>query len=226
MKLRTGKTIASGIIDSTPTVTTIDEPIYTEMHQPQMPKTTTDILLGLINYSKTGTKIEKMKKISLIYDIVLADKAIRFCPTYDGVMNALCKEASRNMTDIKSEEIVSLLDTDEAVAAHKHFCCILEKFIDRTFYTPADYSEYSYHYDIMKKISYEAAIQKKSDIFNYAYGVDYDEQLVYEYVTNEVTVYEVYAMVTYTTYTALPNSVSYNDCLDEVLSWYKRPIRE
>jgi hypothetical protein len=227
MKLRTGKTIASGIIDSTPTVTTIDKPIYTEMHQQPMPKTSFAVLSGLINYAKTGTTIEKMKKISLIYDIVLADKGIRCCPIYDGFVNALCKEAIRHMHDINRDNVISLLDTDELIAAHKHFSSILEKFIDSPFHTkPADYNDYSYHYDIMRKIGYNEAAEKRADIFNYAYTVDYDEDLVGDYIRNEVTVYELYAMVTYNTYTALPNSVSYDYCVNEVLSWYKRPIRE
>ena len=227
MQLRTGKIIASGNTVSNPTISKINESPYMDIHRKLKPKTSIDLLLGLINYSKIGTKIEKMKKISLIYDIVLADKVICSCPTYESLMYTLCKEAIRHMRDINTDNILYLLDTDELIAAHKHFCCILEKFIDSPFSTtPADYNEYSYHYDIMKKISYEAAIKKKNDIFNYAYEVDYDEQLVYEYVTNEVTVYEVYAMVTYTTYTALPNSVSYNTCLNQVLSWYKRTTYE
>ena len=195
-------------------------------HRENTPKTTIAVIKGLVNSSMYGTKMDKMLKISLIYDIILADKTFREYSSHANLMNTICKEASKHLESIKNEDILSLLDTAELVASHHHFECVLEKFIDGSFGTPADYDEYSYHYDIIKKIGYEAALQKRAEIFNYAYDVDYDEMLVGEYIVNEVTVYELYAMVTYNTNEALPNYVSYDYCFNEALSWFILDKRE
>ena len=240
MKLRTGKTIASGLITPTPPkfdpmaelkkITpskriTVDN--AQNMYKEQTPNTSLAILTGLARSAITASKIvDRMRKISIIYDIILADKTLRNNESYGSFIHTVCSEASKHMTSINTDEIQSLLVTNELIAVKEHFHCILEKFIDRTFGLPADYNKYSYHYDIMKKIGYEAAALKKADIFNYAHAVDYDEDLIGDYIRNEVTVYELYAMVTYNTNEALPNSVSYEYCFNEALSWYKRPTRE
>ena len=248
MQLRTGKIIASGltstkesvpfdamaelrkVINNTVTrVSTIDPANYMQMHskhRESKPKTTIAILTGLVNAAQTGTSTEKLMKISLIYDIILADAEFRKHYSASILLKVICEKASMHLANVTSENVLQRLDTEELRAAQHHFCCVLEKFIDGSFGTPADYSEYSYHYDILKKIGYEAAIQKKSEIFNYAYEVDYDEYLIREYITNEVTVYELYAMVTYNTYQALPNDVSYDYCFNEALSWYIREKRD
>ena len=250
MRLRTGKIITSGVTvpvtTSKPTATaplhntviqasnprpttTVDPANYMQMntkHRESKPKTTIAVLTGLVNSVQTGTIPEKMMKVSLIYDIILADA--EFCRHYSDsrLLNVICEKASMHLDNIQSESVLQKLNTEELRAAQHHFRCVLEKFIDKSFGTPADYSEYSYHYDIMRKIGYEAALQKRAEIFNYAYDIDYDEHLIREYITNEVTVYELYAMVTYNTYEALPNNVSYDYCFNEVLSWYIRDKRD
>lgn len=210
-------------------VSTIDTSKYMKMHMKHhenTPKTTISVIQGLVNSVQYGHKLERMQKISLIYDIILADKTFREYSSNAKLIEVIRKEASKHMESIKDNEILSLLDTAELVAAQKHFGSILEKFIDGSFGTPSDYDQYSYHYDIMKKIGYEAAAQKKAEIFNYAHEVDYDKFLICEYILNEVTVYELYAMVTYNTYEALPNYVSYDYCFETALSWYIRDNRD
>ena len=248
MRLRTGKIIASGVtatkesvpfdamaelrkvMNNTVThVSTIDPANYMQMHskhRESKPKTTIAILTGLVNSALNGTSTEKMMKISLIYDIILADAEFRKHYSDSTLLNTVCEKASMHLANITSKSVLQRLDTEELRAAQRHFCCVLEKFIDGSFGTPRDYHEYSYHYDILKKIGYEAAVQKKAEIFNYAYEVDYDADLVGEYITNEVTVYELYAMVTYNTNQALPNNVSYDYCFNEVLSWFLRDTCE
>jgi len=205
--------------------TTVDLANYTK-HRESKPKTTIEILTGLVNAAQTGTTIEKMLKVSLIYDIVLADSEFRRNYSDSSLIKTMCEKAKMHLEHVNSDNVLQRLDTEELRAAQRHFCCVLEKFIDGSFGTPKDYLEYSYHYDILKKIGYEAATQKKCEIFNYAQEVDYDEILIGEYITNEVTVYELYAMVTYITNEALPNSVSYDYCFNELISWYIRDNRD
>ena len=89
MRLRTGKTIASGVTTPTPPkfnpmaelkkIThskTITVDTAQNMYKEQTPKTSIAVLHGLINSVRPSCKIEKMKKISLIYDIILADKTL------------------------------------------------------------------------------------------------------------------------------------------------------
>ena len=152
--------------------------------------------------------------------MILADKTFRSYNSSSNFMDVICREASKHMASINSEEILDPLVRDELVAAHKHFRCILERFIDRSFANPTDYDEYSYHYDIMKKIGYEDALHKRAEIANYSREVDHDEFLIGEYITNEVTVYELYALVTYELNEALPNNVSYDYCFHTALYWF------
>ena len=202
---------------------TVDPSPYMDIyhkHIHQKSTVTIAILQGLVKSAINCSIIERMLKISLIYDIMLADT--NFCrePSNTMFMEVVCKEASKHFESIKKEELLVELVSEELVADHKHFYCVLEKFIDGTFGKPADYDEYSYHYDIMKKIGYEEAQNKRTDIFNYAHSVDYDEFLIGEYITNEITVYELYAMVTYNEYEALPNFVDYDYCFETALSWF------
>jgi len=192
-------------------------------HTDKKSTATIAVLNGLVNSVQNCSTIEKMLKVSLIYDIMLADT--NFCrqPSNAMFMEIACKEASKHLESIKSDEVRSKLVSEELVQDHKHLYCILEKFIDGTFGKPADYDEYSYHYDIMKKIGYEYAQNKRTEIFNYAHSVDYDEFLISEYIMNEITVYELYAMVTYNEYEALPNFIEYNYCFETALSWFIRP---
>lgn len=189
-------------------------------HTDQKSTATIPVLQALVNSAQNCSTIEKMMKISLIYDIMLADT--NFCrkPSNATFMKVACKEASKHLESIKSDEFRSKLVSVQLVEHHKHFYCILEKFIDGTFGKPADYDEYSYHYDIMKKIGYENAQNKRTEIFNYAHSVDYDEFLIRDYIMNEITVYELYAMVTYNIYEALPNFIDYDYCFETVISWF------
>jgi hypothetical protein len=194
--------------------------------QEQLQKNKIALLTGLVKLAENGTPIEKMLKISLIYDIILADKTFQIYSEHEYIMKIVRTEASKHMKSITSDYIKSLLVTEQLICAHEHFRCLLEKFIDGSFGTPDDYLDYSYHYDIMKKIEYEAALYKKDDISEYAHHVDYDLDLVGDYIKNEVTVYELYAMVTYNTFEALPNWVNYEYCFNEVLSWFYRDKRD
>jgi hypothetical protein len=195
-------------------------------HLGNTPKTTIAILTGLVNSAQSGTIPEKIMKISLIYDMILADAEFRRYYSDSMLLKVMCEKASMHLDHIQSVYVGKYLDTEELRVVQRHFRCVLEKFIDGSFGTPADYLDYSYHYDIMRKIGYEAAVQKRAEIFNYAQEVDYDETLIGEYITNEVTVYELYAMVTYVTNEALPNNISYDYCFNEALSWYIREERE
>jgi len=221
----TAATTTAATTTAATTITTVDPANYTKYREIK-PKTTIEVLNDLVNYAQTGTVPEKMLKISLIYDIILADAEFRRNYSDSTLIKTMCEKAKMHLEHVNSESILQRMDTDELRAAQRHFCCLLEKFIDGSFGTPKDYLEYSYHYDMMRKIGYEEASYKKYDIFDYAYDVDYDIDLVGDYIKNEVTVYEVYAMVTYNTYEALPNDVSYEYCFNEVLSWFMRDKRD
>jgi len=202
---------------------TVDPEPYMKMHgkhAQQTPRTTIAVIEGLVNLAKTGNKLERMQKISLIYDIILADKTFRSYGSYANFIDIMCEQAVKHKEDINQGSIISALVTPELVAVHKHFECILDKYIDRSFGTPSDYDQYSYHYDIMKKIGYEYAGNKDAEISEYARQVDYDKFLIGDYIINEVTVYELYAIVTYNTFEALPNDISYDYCFNTVLSWF------
>ena len=229
MRLRTGKTIASGVVAAP--ITQVKEPsmenIEIRVKKDNSSVQQLAIISALTEKCKTTSdRVEKMKVISLVYDILFADKKFRESAECSPLIEVMRKNAEMNLENILSLNFLQLLDSCEVFAEEEHFRCLLENFISGCCGTPADYNDYSYHYDIMRKIGYNEAAEKRADIFNYAYTVDYDEDLVGDYIRNEVTVYELYAMVTYNTYTALPNSVSYDYCFNEVLSWYKRPIRE
>jgi len=91
------------------------------------------LLTSLIKSANSGTAIEKMLKISLVYDTILDDAEFRSDPVNACFINVVRNKASDHLNDIESNIIMLHLDTDELVAAQMHFCCTLKKFINGTF---------------------------------------------------------------------------------------------
>jgi len=88
---------------------------------------------SLIKSASTGTAIEKMPKISLIYDTILDDAEFREHPKSAKFIQLVCSKASKHLVDVNTDSIMSRIDTDELLAVHKHFCCTLKQFINRDF---------------------------------------------------------------------------------------------
>ena len=91
------------------------------------------LLTSLVKSANSGTAIEKMLKISLIYNTILDDAEFRSDPVNAMFINVVCNKASAHLKDVNSKRIMLDINTDELVAAHMHFCCTLKKFINRDF---------------------------------------------------------------------------------------------
>ena len=188
------------------------------------PRIRLEVLLQLLKNARFGIDIDRMHKVSLIYDIVLSEPVILTSPTYKNVLNNLREKAVKHRESVTTTEFMYGL-TDSELEQQKHFCCILDRFIDGTFGTPEDYAQYSYHYDIMRTIDYEETIHLYANILDYAISCDFDQILVRDYLENRVSVYQLYALVTYCDFEVLPNNVEYEYVVERVLLWYKREER-
>lgn len=195
-------------------------PSRQELH----PRISLETLLHLLRNVRFGIDIDRMRKVSLIYDIVLSETVILTSPTYKNVLNVLCEKAAEHLAKITAPEFMEGL-SNEDLQQQKHFRCLLEKFIDRSFGTPNDYGEYSYHYDIMRVIGYDDTLRLNSEIFNYALSCDFDPILVREYLQNRVSVYQLYALVTYCEVEVLPNNVQYETVLQRIAECFRRDER-
>jgi hypothetical protein len=188
------------------------------------PRIKLETLLHLIQNVIFGIDIDRMRKASLIYDIVLSEPVILTSPTYKNVLNVLCEKAVENLARITAPEFMEGL-SNEDLQQHKHFRSVLEKFIDHSFGTPNDYDQYSYHYDIMRTIDYDDTIRLHAEILDYAIRCDFDPILVREYLENRVSVYQLHALVTYCDFEVLPNNVHYEYVVKRVLLWFIREER-
>jgi hypothetical protein len=207
-------------MDFTTGINNMPVPSRQELH----PRISLETLLHLLRNVRFGIDIDRMRKVSLIYDIVLSETVILTSPTYKNVLNVLCEKAAEHLAKITAPEFMEGL-SNEDLQQQKHFRCLLEKFIDRSFGTPNDYGEYSYHYDIMRVIGYDDTLRLNSEIFNYALSCDFDPILVREYLQNRVSVYQLYALVTYCEVEVLPNNVQYETVLQRIAECFRRDER-
>ena len=81
------------------------------------------IISSLTEISKTASRIEKMKIISLIYDIVFADKKFRESAECSPLIPEMRKNAKMNLEDIGTEDFLALLVRDNLIHEKKHFRC-------------------------------------------------------------------------------------------------------
>jgi hypothetical protein len=206
------------------TVTNDMQPVVTNSTHELEPRIRLEVLLHLLKNARFGIDIDRMRKVSMIYDIVLSEPVILTSPTYKNLVNNLQEKAPKHLESVTSAEFMQGL-TDSELQQQKHFCCILEKFIDGSFRTPADYTQYSYHYDIMRTIDYEETIHLYANILDYAISCDFEPILVRDYLENRVSVYQLYALVTYCDFEVLPNNVEYEYVVERVLLWFKREER-
>lgn len=234
MRLRSGITIPSGnIVTASPVeeVAVIGATISGQSRTDRMdyaitvePRTSFQTLKTLIENARFGIDLDKMLKVSQIYDIILSDKGAKQSPEYRNLLNIMRGKASEHLENITSETFLrGLSETD--IACQKHFCCLLEKYIDGTYGTPADYREYSYHYDILSDISYDEAVEIRAKIFSVALETDFDETSIREYLENRLSVYQLYAVVTYFGLIPLNNNVEYSTVIEIALGWFYRPER-
>jgi len=192
--------------------------------QELQPRINLETLLNLIQNVRFGINIDKMRKASLIYDIVLSEPVILTSTTYKNVLNVLCEKAAEHLATITAPEFMEGL-SNEDLQQQKHFRSVLDKFIERSFGTPNDYDQYSYHYDIMRTIDYDDTLRLHAEILEYAISCNFDSILVREYLENRVSVYQLYALVTYCDFEVLPNNVHYEYVVKRVLLWFIREER-
>ena len=195
-------------------------PAVQEVH----PRIKLETLLHLIQNVRFGIDIDRMRKASLIYDIVLSEPVILTSPTFKNVLNVLCEKAAEHLSRITAPDFMEGL-TNEDLQQQKHFRSVLDKFIDHSFGTPNDYGEYSYHYDIMRTIEYDDTLRLHAQILEYAISCDFDPILVREYLENRVSLYQLYALVTYCDFEVLSNNVHYEYVVKRVLLWFIREER-